>query len=78
MRFRPSQTRIAKEIGMMQQALSRRWLGAVPYTLDEIYAICAFLDIDVVWVLTGQKIPRPDGPDGGQDVRPKGFEPLTS
>ncbi len=64
MKFRPSQTQIATAVGMIQQKLNRRLSGAVPFTLTEYTAICEYLELDLVYILTGRKSPRPDGPDG--------------
>lgn len=76
----PSQSALAARMGIKQQALSRRLLGSAPFDFNEIHALCAVAEIDVFYVLTGRReAPRPEGdPDGGlENVRPKGFEPLT-
>lgn len=75
-----SQTAISAATGIKQQALSRRLLGTVPFDLNEIYAVCEAAGIDIFFVLTGRReTPRPGGPNEGlpDDVRLKGFEPLT-
>ncbi len=77
---RVSASTIAREIGMTQQALSRRMVGKTPMTLGELEAVCQAATIDLAWVITGSgntKPSGPEGPDGGDAVRHQGLEPRT-
>ena len=77
---RISQRMIAEATGMTQQMLSTRLTGKVEFGVEELTNVCAVTSVDLIYVMTGErKNPRhPGGDDGGQGVRPKGFEPLTS
>lgn len=77
---RISQRVIAEAVGMTQQQLSGRLIGKIEFGVEELTRVCDATSIDLVYVMTGiRKNPRhPGGDDGGQGVRPKGFEPLTS
>lgn len=44
-RQRVTQRWVAKQIGMSQQALSRRWTGEHPFDLDELEAVAALLGL---------------------------------
>lgn len=48
---RITQTQAAAALGVSQQALSRRLVGAVPLTVDELMALAKLLDVDPAWLL---------------------------
>lgn len=43
-----TQITIAKAIGMSQPALSRRWVGEIPYDLATLEAVLKFLDVSLI------------------------------
>ncbi|WP_311053112.1 helix-turn-helix domain-containing protein [Rhodococcus qingshengii] len=55
---RISQARIAEASGMTQQTLSARMTGKVEFGVEEVTRVCAFADLDLVYVMTGQRIAR--------------------
>ncbi|MBM4592269.1 helix-turn-helix domain-containing protein [Rhodococcus hoagii] len=77
---RISVSEAARRAGMNQQTLSRRMTGEVEFKVDELDSLCQATGVSFTYVIAGIKeTPAgPNGPDGGSDVRPKGFEPLTS
>lgn len=46
-RQRVTQLSVAKALGKSQAAMSRRWNGDLPYDLDELQALTAFLDMSL-------------------------------
>lgn len=46
-RKRVYQRDIAKRLGMSQPALSRRWNGEIPFDVEELDAIAAFLNVPI-------------------------------
>ena len=43
---------------MTQQTLSARMTGKVEFGVEEVSRVCAFADLDLVYVMTGQRMPR--------------------
>lgn len=77
---RVSASAVARAVGMTQAAMSRRMLGKTEFTLNELADICRASGVSFEYIVIGRETnhPRPGGPDGGgEDVRLKGFEPLT-
>ena len=52
---RISQAKIAAELGITQQQLSTRMTGKTPFRAEELLTICRFVEVDVVYVLTGKR-----------------------
>jgi transcriptional regulator with XRE-family HTH domain len=46
-RKRASQSKIAKALGMSQQALSRRYTGEIAFDINELFGIAKYLDVPV-------------------------------
>lgn len=61
---RISQASIAEATGMTQQTLSARMTGKVEFGVEEITRVCAFADLDLMYVMTGKRMPRQESPDG--------------
>ncbi|MDI9901347.1 XRE family transcriptional regulator [Rhodococcus sp. IEGM 1409] len=55
---RISQASIAEATGMTQQMLSSRMIGKVEFGVEEVTRVCAFAELDLVFVMTGQRMPR--------------------
>ncbi|MHD0295032.1 helix-turn-helix domain-containing protein [Rhodococcus qingshengii] len=68
---RISQRRIAEVVDMTQQQLSTRLTGKVEFGVEELTKVCEATNIDLVYVVTGQRrSPRhPGGDDGGARLR---------
>lgn len=58
-RKRVTQASIARELGMSQQALSRRWTGELAFDVEELAAVARILDVSL-----GDLLPptTPNGP----------------
>ena len=71
---------VAGALGLSAPAFSRRRVGDLAFSLDEIEAIARLLGVNPAYLLgfTEDRNPRPAGPDGGLDVvRHQGLEPRT-
>ena len=55
---RISQAKIAEASGMTQQTLSARMTGKVEFGVEEVTRVCAFADLDLMYVMTGQRTPH--------------------
>lgn len=51
-RNRISQTTAAKAIGIAQSSMSRRLVGAQPFTVDELYGLADLFGIDPAQLVT--------------------------
>ena len=56
-----SQSSLARALGMQQTQISRRWRGAMSWSLDEIEQVASILGIEATCLI----------------ARPEGFEPPT-
>lgn len=70
-----SQAELAKAIGAGRATIANYEAGK-PVKRSTVMAWALATGIDANWLMTGDEPPSPDG-DGGSEVRPKGFEPLT-
>lgn len=70
-----SQSDLADAIGASRATVTNYEAGKVPRK-GTVMAWAVATGVDVRWLVTGEEPPSPDG-DGGSEVRPKGFEPLT-
>lgn len=67
-RRKMSAAELARRIGMLPNALSRRMTGGMSFDLDELQDIASVLDVDPVSLLTGAApnapfIPQPRRPE---------------
>lgn len=69
-----SQAELAKALGAGRATIANYEAGK-PVRRSTVMAWAMATDVDTKWLMTGEP-PSPGG-DGGSDVRPKGFEPLT-
>lgn len=51
-----TQVSVAKALGKSQAAMSRRWNGELPYDLDELQVLTAFLDMPLSVLLESANI----------------------
>lgn len=59
-RQRVSEASIARHLGMSQSKLSRRWTGQLPFDIEELAAIAAYLDIPMTDLIPPQAAPTGD------------------
>ncbi|WP_074414891.1 helix-turn-helix domain-containing protein [Mycolicibacterium fortuitum] len=71
-----SRAKLAMATGISRASLATKLDGKVDFTVHEISAIARALNRSWLWVMSGQD-PQPGPGDDGEEVRPKGFEPLT-
>ncbi|MGB3604223.1 MAG: helix-turn-helix transcriptional regulator [Gordonia sp. (in: high G+C Gram-positive bacteria)] len=71
-----TQASIARQLGISQRSVSNYESGERKPSRAIVIAWSFATGVNLHWLETGEA-PSPDG-DGASDVRPKGFEPLTS
>lgn len=72
------QAELAEAIGVSRTTVSNAEKGRVDPRKITINAWALATGVPATWLETGKTPPSTGGPDdGGENVRPKGFEPLT-
>lgn len=67
-RNKVTQTAIANALGVGQPAIARKLRGERPFSIDELMAVAAYLDLPITDLLPNAENPRPGGPDGGDET----------
>lgn len=76
-RNKVTQTALAGVLGIGQPGVARKLRGERPFTIDELLAVAAYLNLPITELVPNAENPRPEGPDGGETVRHQGLEPRT-
>lgn len=66
-RAKLTQTKLAQHLGVSQPAVAKKLRGERPFSIDELLAIAAYLNLPITELLPNAENPRPGGPDGGND-----------
>lgn len=67
---RISQASIAEATGMTQQMLSSRMIGKVEFGVEEVTRVCAFAELDLIYVMTGVRMPLGENSEGSISGKP--------
>ena len=76
-RNKVTQTALAGVLGIGQPGVARKLRGERPFTIDELLAVAAYLNLPITELVPNAENPHPEGPDGGNEVRHQGLEPRT-
>lgn len=55
-RKRITQVKLARAMGMSQPALSRRWVGELPFDTDQLFKIAKLIDVSVMDLLPSREV----------------------